>query len=69
MCLQADASWGFVVIVFQIASITLKHGSDGKICNVEDLNQNPGSGRSPAEGNGNPLQCSCLENPTDGRAW
>ena len=29
----------------------------------------PGSGRSSGEGNGKPLQDSCLENPTDGRAW
>ena len=29
----------------------------------------PGSGRSSGEGNGNPLQCSCLENPRDGEAW
>ena len=29
----------------------------------------PGSGRSPAEGNGNPLQYSCLENPADREAW
>ena len=29
----------------------------------------PGSGRSPEEGNGNPLQYSCLENPMDRRAW
>ena len=29
----------------------------------------PGSGRSPAEGNGNPLQYSCLENPVDRGAW
>ena len=29
----------------------------------------PGSGRSPGKGNGNPLQCSCLENPRDGGAW
>ena len=29
----------------------------------------PGSGRSPGEGNGNPLQCPCLENPRDGGAW
>ena len=29
----------------------------------------PGSGISPGEGNGNPLQYSCLENPTDGGAW
>ena len=28
-----------------------------------------GSGRSPGEGNGNPLQYSCLENPMDGEAW
>ena len=29
----------------------------------------PGSGRSPGGGNGNPLQCSCLENPVDGGVW
>ena len=29
----------------------------------------PGSGRSPGEGNGNPLQYSCLENPMEGGAW
>ena len=29
----------------------------------------PGLGRSPGEGNNNPLQYSCLENPTDGGAW
>ena len=29
----------------------------------------PGSGRSPGEGNGNPLQYSCLENPVDRGAW
>ena len=46
-------------------------GSDGKVSahNVGDLGSIPGSGRSPGEGNGNPLQYSCLENPTDGRAW
>ena len=37
--------------------------------NVGDLGLIPGSGRSPGEGNGNPLQCSCLENPMDGGAW
>ena len=34
-----------------------------------DLGSIPGSGRSPGEGNGTPLQCSCLENPMDGGAW
>ena len=38
-------------------------------CNAGDLGSIPGSGRSPGGGNGNPLQCSCLENPMDRRAW
>ena len=36
---------------------------------VGDLGSVPGLGRSPGEGNGNPLQHSCLENPMDGGAW
>ena len=45
-------------------------GSDGKAsaCNAGFLGSIPGLGRSPGEGNGNPLQCSCLENPRDGGA-
>ena len=38
-------------------------------CNAGDLGLIPGSGRSPGEGNGNPLQNSCLENPMDRGAW
>ena len=37
--------------------------------NAGDLGLIPGSGRSPGEGNGNPLQYSCLENPMDREAW
>ena len=37
--------------------------------NAGDLGLIPGLGRSPGEGNGNPLQYSCLENPMDGGAW
>ena len=37
--------------------------------NVGELGSIPGSGRSPGEGNGNPLQYSCLENPMDRGAW
>ena len=46
-------------------------GSDGKAsaCNVGDPGLIPGSGRSPGEGNGNPLQYSCPENFMDGGAW
>ena len=36
--------------------------------NVGDLGSIPGSGRSPGEGNGNPLQYSCLEHPMHGEA-
>ena len=39
------------------------------VCNAEDPGSIPGSGRSPGEGNGSPLQYSCLENPMDGGAW
>ena len=46
-------------------------GSNGKesACIMGDLGLIPGSGRSSGEGNGNPLQCSCLENPLDRGAW
>ena len=37
--------------------------------NAGDAGLIPGSGRSPGEGNGNPLYCSCLENPMDRGAW
>ena len=46
-------------------------GSDSKasLYNVGDPGSIPGSGRSPEEGNGNPLQYYCLENPMDRGAW
>ena len=46
-------------------------GSDGKefTCNVGDLGLIPESGKSPAEGNGNPFQYSCLEKSMDRGAW
>ena len=44
---------------------------DGKASayNAEDLSSIPGSGRSPGDGSGNPLQYSYLENSMDSRAW
>ena len=46
-------------------------GSDGKesTCNAGDPGSISGLGRSPGEGNGNPLQYSCLENPMERRTW
>ena len=51
--------WGFIL------------GLDGKApaYNAGDPGSIPGLGRSPGEGNGNPLQYSCLENPMDGGTW
>ena len=46
-------------------------GSDGKesACNAGDRGSVPGLGTSPGEGNGNPLQYPCLENPMERGAW
>ena len=46
-------------------------GPDSKTSsyNEGDVGSTPGSGRSSGEGNGNPLQYCCLENPMDGGAW
>ena len=49
----------------------LPGGSEGKASahNMGEPGSTPGSGRSPREGNGNPLECSCLENPMYRGAW
>ena len=55
----------------KLSGMDFPDGSDYKAsaCNAGDPGSIPGSGRSPGEGNGNPLQYSCLENPMDGGAW
>ena len=60
-----------ILIISNIHTWDLPGGSDGKesACNVGDLALIPVSGRSPGEGNGNPLQYSCLENSMDRGAW
>ena len=59
--------------ILKSRNITLptKGGSDSKAsaCNAGDMGLTPGSGRSPGEGNGSPLQYSDLENPMDRGAW
>ena len=59
---------------FEFPSLSLKGfpgGSEGKAsaCNAGNLGSICGSGRSPGEGNSNPLQYPCLENPMDREAW
>ena len=65
-------------IVLQLVAVPSATGlwgfpssSDGKdsACNAGDPGSIPGSGRSPGEGHGNPLQYSCLGNPMGRGAW
>ena len=68
----------YIFFLFQMCSLSklfagsldFPGGSDGKASayNAGNPGSIPGSGRSPAEGNGNPLQYSCLENPMDREA-
>ena len=57
----------FSIGVFQVAPV-VKNLPDNA-GDIRDVGLIPGSGRSPGEGNGNPLQYLCLENPIDRGAW
>ena len=61
----------FVCFVLFLNFLDFPGGSDVKASayNAGDLGSVPGSGRSPGEGIGNPLQYSCLVNPMDGETW
>ena len=61
----------FITLTQAILLLGFPGGSEVKAsaCNAGDLGSIPGSGRSPGEGNGNPFQYSCLENPMDRGAW
>ena len=70
------SNWGYHAYLiishfFSFLLMTFCGSSDSKesACNAGDLGSIPGSGRSSGEGNGNPLQYSCLENPMDRGAW
>ena len=60
-----------LILWLQSPSVGLPFSSDGKesACKAGDPGSIPESGRSSGEGNGNPLQYSCLGNPRDGGAW
>ena len=66
-CIHQSFWWSLLVTVNNDVS----GGSDGKasVYNAGDPGSVPGLGRSPGEGNGNPLQYYYLENPMDGGAW
>ena len=68
---MADSFW-YLAKLIQFVKFTnkiKKKKEEESACNAGDLGSILGSGRSPGEGNGNPLQCSCLENPMDRGAW
>ena len=67
----APVGWKRVLQLLWAFFPFLSGGSDGKasVYNAGDPGSIPGLGRSPGEGNGNPLQYYCLENPMDGGAW
>ena len=58
---RGDGNWQHLTFIY------FPGGSESKdsACNVGDKGSTPGSGRSPEEGNNNPLQYSCLGNPMD----
>ena len=66
------SGWNVACLVIQLIYLPqgFPCGSDGKASayTAGDRGSSPGSGRSSGEGNGNPLQYSCLENPMDGGA-
>ena len=63
--------WGSFFWWVPVIEESFPGGSNGKVSsyNVGDPDSIPGSGRFPGEGNGNPLQYSCLENLMDGGTW
>ena len=71
--LKAESFFFFFFFFFKvfICSFGFPGDSDGKesACNAGNQGSIPELGRSPGEGNGNPLQYSCLANSTDGGAW
>ena len=70
ICLEFK-EWDFSFQKVISSKKSLSNGSDGKesACNAGDTSSIPGLGRSPSEGNGYPLQYSCLANSMDRGAW
>ena len=59
----------FLALAYRYTIASLVAQMVESACNVGDQGSIPASGRSPGEGNGNPLQYSCLENPMNRGAW
>ena len=67
-----DHTYSFMDYLWQLWAsqvLLLVKNSPANSGDTRDSGSIPGLGRSPGEGNGNPFQCSCLENPKDRGAW
>ena len=62
------ANWKFKFDKLRLSNGKTSYGKESA-CNAGALGSIPGSGRSPGEGNGNPLHCSCLGNPMNRGTW
>ena len=69
MYLSFQVNEKYKLIVYSKLGFTGGSGCKESACNAGDPGLIPGLGRSPREGNGNPLQYSCLENHMDREAW
>ena len=68
VCIRRPKYWSFSLSI-SLPNFPGSSGGKASVYNAGDLGSIPGSGRSPEDGNGNPLQDSCLENPVDREAW
>ena len=67
LCLKIYTVHYIYVWASQVALVV--NNPPGNAGDIKDTGLIPGSGRSPGEGNGKPLQYSCLENPMNRGAW
>ena len=67
--LEWRKTWLFSITVYHLWGFPAGTVVKNSTANAGDVSSIPGSGRSPGEGNGNPLQYSCLENSMDRGAW
>ena len=66
---KASILWCLTLFTVQLSHLDLTTRKTIAVYNVGDPGSSPGLGRSPGEGNGNPLQYYCLENPMDRGVW
>ena len=69
LCLCRHCCYCFLEVTLGLLGFPGSSVSKESACSAGDLGLIPGLGRFPGEGNGNPLQYSCLENPMDREAW